>query len=330
LAVFYLPEPPLDFQALSDFRRLPDAEDAKFSPELRSAIRRARFQQDAMVELSEVTGERLADAPRVATSHDDPEAFAQSAREIIGVSLDVQREWPNEGRALNGWIGALEELDVLVLHAQGVALKEMRGFSISASKAPVIVLNGSDSARGRIFTLLHEFAHILLNNAGVCDLHERSAGSPTDDLEVFCNRVAAAILLPAEQFTAEPRLANPPASGRWDDTDLRALSETYSVSQEVVLRRLFGLGLTTWDFLQEKRREYLDAYLEQKKRESAGSGGPSWYRIHVRDFGRVYIKTALEAYYRSEITSSELSDYVEVKLNKLPKLEEELSKGSAA
>jgi len=33
---------------------------------------------------------------------------------------------------------------------------------------PVIVVNGSDAARGQLFTLLREYAHLLLH-AGLCD-----------------------------------------------------------------------------------------------------------------------------------------------------------------
>jgi Zn-dependent peptidase ImmA (M78 family)/DNA-binding XRE family transcriptional regulator/uncharacterized protein YjiS (DUF1127 family) len=330
LAVFYLPEPPRAFRALSDFRRLPDAKSAILSPELRLAIRRARSQREALIELREMTDEPLADAPRLDEAHDEAETFGKAARALLDVPLVVQYEWPNEGRALNSWIAALEERDILVLHAQGVALSEMRGFSISAPKAPVIVLNGGDSQRGRIFTALHEFAHILLNDAGVCDLHDRRTANASNDVEVFCNRAAAAMLLPADALRLESRLAKPPRDGRWDDEDLRALADKYSVSQEVLLRRWFEMGLTNWDFLQAKRKTYIEAYRLQKEREATSTGGPSWYRIHVRDFGRSYIRTALDAYYRADITSSELSDYVEVKLNNLPKLEEELAKGVAA
>ena len=47
--------------------------------------------------------------------------------------------------------------------------------------------------------------------------------------------------------------------------------------------------------------------------------------MRLRDYGRSYIRLALDAYHRDEINAAELSDYIEVKLNKLPKLEEELA-----
>lgn len=326
LAVFFLSEPPKDFQALSDFRRLPESEIGKLSPPLRLAIRRARFQQEAAVELREMTEEPMRDAPGLEVGTQNPESFGNAARELLGVPLTTQRNWGDEGTALNAWIEALEDLDVLVLHAQRVAVSEMRGFSISAAKAPVIVLNGADWPRARIFTLLHEFAHILLNDAGVCDLHDRRPDQATGDIEVFCNRAAAAILLPGESFDADARGIGVPSSGRWEDNDLWALAQRYSVSQEVVLRRLFSLDLTTWDFLREKQQEYRKVYEEQRSREGESTGGPSYYVMRIRDLGRSYIRTALEAYHRDEINASELAGYIEVKLNNLPKLEEALAR----
>ena len=65
----------------------------------------------------------------------------------------------------------LERVGVLVFQTGGVSLDEMRGFSISAEPFPVIVVNAKDSPRGRVFTLIHEFAHILTNRGGLCDLH---------------------------------------------------------------------------------------------------------------------------------------------------------------
>jgi transcriptional regulator with XRE-family HTH domain len=41
LAVFFLPEPPRDFQAMQDFRRVPGAEAGRWSPNLHSAVIRA-------------------------------------------------------------------------------------------------------------------------------------------------------------------------------------------------------------------------------------------------------------------------------------------------
>ncbi len=128
-------------------------------------------------------------------------------------------------------------------------------------RLPVIVLNGGDFPRGRIFTLLHEFAHVLLHADGVCDaLPRRQARGPTDEIEIFCNQVAAAALMPLDAFRAEPTLQDPPADWRWSERTISGLSEKYSVSQEAIVRRMYSVGLTDWSFLQEKEAEYRAGY----------------------------------------------------------------------
>jgi Zn-dependent peptidase ImmA (M78 family)/transcriptional regulator with XRE-family HTH domain len=330
LAVFYLPEPPVDFQPLRDFRRLPAAELGIQSPALHSAIRRAHFQREAALDLRALVGEPVSEAPRLMGAARDPEAVGHEARQLLNVDLQTQFSWDDPGRALRGWTEAIEELDVLVLQAQRIPTTEMRGFSVTEPEMPVIVLNGADYARAKIFTLLHEFAHILLNAAGVCDLHDRRVRNPTDDIEVFCNRVAAAVLLPAKELAKEPLLQEAPSGGKWSGETISYLAERYAVSQEAVTRRLYALNLASWDFLQFKIREFRAAYEEQKRledekrRAAKKPGGPSYYRMLIRDYGRAYTRLALEAYHRDDINASELSDYLDIKLNKLPRLEDEL------
>lgn len=329
-AVFYLPEPPRDFQPLRDFRRVPDAETKRLSPELQESIRRAHSQREAALELRELTDEPTRLAPKLDLASKDPEAFGAAARKLLGVGLGAQFDWATPGRALAGWTAALEDLDVMVLQAQSIETNEMRGFSISEETLPVVVLNGADAPRARLFTLLHEYAHVLLRASGVCDLHEGRGAKPGDDLEVFCNRVAAAILLPADVFRADPRVAAAPSNGEWPEETLRALSQRYGVSREVVVRRLYSLGLTTWDFMRAKTDDYRALYAEWRAREREKKRrGPGWHQIHVRDLGRPYVRLALDAYHRDDINASELAGYLEVKLNNLPALEEELVRAEA-
>jgi hypothetical protein len=98
-----------------------------------------------------------------------------------------------------------------------------------------------------------------------------------------------------------------------------------------VVRRLYTLDLTNWDFLQEKQAEYRAAYdafrEDERRRRSEGErpGGPGFYRMKVRDLGRPFIESALDAYHRRAITGSDLSEFLEIKINQIPRLEEELA-----
>ena len=67
LAVFYLPEPPKDFQALRDFRRLPGQVAGSQSPELRFEIRRAHDRREIALELCQELGEEPPTFPLTAS-----------------------------------------------------------------------------------------------------------------------------------------------------------------------------------------------------------------------------------------------------------------------
>jgi len=103
------------------------------------------------------------------STNEEPDALAEAARGLLGVSVAEQSEWVGEYDALNGWIAAFERSGVLVFQTGDVSLDEMRGFSLNERVLPVIVLNAKDSQRGRVFTMMHELVHVALSRGGVCD-----------------------------------------------------------------------------------------------------------------------------------------------------------------
>lgn len=319
LAVFFLPEPPRGFMPLHDFRRLPGAEGDGWSPALRLALRRAERQQRAVIELSALLDEEPSGRPSIEADTGDPERFAMSARSALGVTLEQQFSWRDRYKALAGWIAALEDAGVLVLQTSGIPLDEMRGFSIADPLVPVVVLNGSDAPRGRIFTAMHEWAHLLLNEAGVCDLHDQGDGAD-DAIERFCNESAAAMLMPANAIGSEPAVARAIGSSEVPDQVIADLAMRYSVSQEAVVRRLLSLGAGTWDFYMRKREEYREAYARQRAEEE---GFAPFHRVRVRDLGKAYVRLVLDAYHGDQITVSDVSDYLGVRLKHLPNIERE-------
>src|SRR4029077_13771241 len=199
----YLNEPPREFTiANTDFRRLPDAEAPAPSPGLLLEFRIAIMRRELMIDLSEDDDAgKFEHLNSIALSY-EPEATAQKVRDILGIDWPTQQKWREQYEALSGWRLAIEKLNVLVFHTShnGITFSpsEARGFSMSEAIFPVIVANGRDTPRARIFTLLHEFVHLLLNNGGLCDFRECSGVNTTEQrVEVFCNHVAGAVLVPA-------------------------------------------------------------------------------------------------------------------------------------
>lgn len=333
LSVFLLPEPPVRFSVPKDFRRLPGTDDHQWSRALHKVYQRAIDQQSIAVELIEEAGG--APSPEVPSSsvEADPEEAAAAARSTLSVPLTTQFAWRKPEEAFNGWLRAVEDLGVYVLRTSDVQPKEMRGFSITGP-VPVIVINALDWPRGQVFSLLHEFAHLTLREGGLCDLlePETSAGRR---VETWCNAVAAATLMPREQFVEEADLTErqrapqeDAAESTWSDALLRQLSGRWGVSEEAIARRLVTLNQAPLSFYRAKREHYQALWTEEReeeqRRRQAKKGGPPPYRMAVRDRGRPYVRLVLDAYHRDALSMSSVSNLLSLKVKHFEALEHEI------
>ncbi len=330
LALFFLPAPPTSPEPLHDFRRLPGMELAALSPELLREMRRARRRRAITIELLADLDLPMPDFPLRAVLGDDAEVVGARAREWLGVTLADQRRWQGEYQALAGWIAGLETRGVLVFQTGGVDLDEMRGFSLTARELPAIVVNAKDAPRARIFTLMHEFCHLMLDQGGVCDPARvgREGRTPDEQVEVYSNRVAGALLVPADVLLADPRVAAVEGAREWEDETVGALAGEFGVSREVILRRLLILGKTTEAFYERKRVEYLAQHAERtaRAREDGGFAPPS--RVALRDNGRRYTGLVLEALERERITPADATDYLGVRLKHLDDIAQALRRAT--
>jgi Zn-dependent peptidase ImmA (M78 family) len=217
----------------------------------------------------------------------------------------------------------LERQGVLVQQMVDVELSEARGFSISEFPLPSVVVNIKDSPRGRTFSLLHEVAHIVVRQGGLCDLDDTTPRT-SDDLfvERYCNAVAGAALVPARELLGS-RLLNNHASGVvWTDEELVALSADFGVSREVILRRLLDLDRTSEGFYREMREQFLEEYERARRQQGPGFAPP--YQVALASAGPAFAGLVLSSYERGTITGSDVSDYLGVRLKHLPRIERQL------
>lgn len=173
LGVFFLPRPPEGFETLRDFRRILGSEAAEWSAGLHDEYRRAHAQREALLEIAELDGSGPSRAWRLTSLPDDEERIAAAARAALEAAAPLSYPTPGADgyRHLGYWIGALEQLGVLVTQTRGgqVETGEMRAFSLYFDDVPVVTLNGADWPRGRLFSAMHEYAHLLLHTSGLCD-----------------------------------------------------------------------------------------------------------------------------------------------------------------
>ena len=320
IAVFYLPEPTSGYQPMRDFRRLRGDGAAGESPELAFEIRQANARREIALELIAALGEEPAEFPLAATMADDEEVLSAKIRAFLGIDIDTQTSWKPDYPSFNAWRAAFENAGILVFQAAGVSIEEMRGFSISDMPLPVIVVNNKDVVNGRIFTLFHELAHILLREGGICDLYD-DAG-----IEVFCNGVAGATLIPRESLISEEVVTSKSGDVHWSDHEIRAIANKYGVSNEVALRRILGIGRTTEHFYEIKREQFRRNYsfLANKKR-----GGPVTPHIKALSRnGHSFARLVLRNYYQDYITAGDVSEFLDVRLKHIPNIDAAIFKPS--
>jgi Zn-dependent peptidase ImmA (M78 family) len=256
----------------------------------------------------------------------DAEIAGTNLRRVLKVSLDEQRSWKDGRKAFNGWRSYAEVAGVMVLQTSDLTLDEMRAYSLYARTLPVVVVNRKDVPVARVFSLLHELVHLGLHTEGVCDLTTAVERPPEDQkLEVFCNAVAAAVLLPKSALLVHSIVTSHPASLAWDDQDIVQLARTFSTSREALLRRLLTLGLTSEAFYRQKREEYSIEYEARAPRK--GFVTPPADIISL--YGKPYVRLVLEGLEAGAVTTSDAADYLGLRLKHLPALSASLESDSA-
>lgn len=325
LAAFFLPAPPANCDEVLEFRRLPGPIPAQPSPALLWAVRQARYRRAAALELLEAEG-RVPPPPDLALDTiGSPEELGGRLREKLGLQLSDQ--FDAAGRGDYGVLGLVrylvESLGVLVFQSSRVSIREMRGICLPDPPLPVILLNASDAARAKVFTLMHEVVHLSLHMAG---LGRRGGDSPADprqdDLEVLANAAAAAALLPSTSLSGQlPANQRPFATAREAEQLANGLARKYGVSAETVLRRLVTIGVCSDSIYRECRV----VWESRNSPKGEGGGAVPQHVLTISRVGRPFARLVLDSVGSGRTTLSEAADYLGVKPRAFRDIESALS-----
>lgn len=278
LGFFFAPPPEQpDVPETADFR----GHDGEYIPaDITREMKRAEQHRDAMLDLDAVDHLRPELAPM--TWQSAPERAAQ-LRELFGLTPRFTPPESQQNQVFNFWRGLLESNGFLVFQTTKIPLESFRGLSIHHEVLPVIVLNGADSANGRVFTMFHEVAHLVNRTSGLCVLDEDV------NEEAIANNFAANFLMPEGLVRASLKPAASPVE----------LAEHVGASLRVSLLAA-GIRLRSLGILNEEQVEVVRAYSEelwQRSREAQKSKDgfvPPW-RLRYRDLGANYIGTVAHA-----------------------------------
>lgn len=305
ISIFYLQKPPTDFQPLTDYRVLPEqfAIDTEQVYRLNANIIEAYERREVLIELYELLEEVPPEVTLDIDRHESPVQIAEKITEFLEPNRSQLREANDPYAALKFWKQTIEAKGILVCQTSvnthlSVVLKTVRGFCIAQRPFPVIVVNPKDSPYGRIFTFIHELVHIALGESVIQNTNFEEANSPNlDPIEIFCNQVAAEVLVPENELLKRINLETL-------QEDLLGTSKFFHVSPEVIMRRLLTLEIISRRNYQTYRSRQLAKYRDAPRR----SGGAAPYPNRLLNAsGEHFARTAFTAYYEQKITRAELA-----------------------
>ena len=264
-----LSEPPMESVPIPDFRTVGNERIGRPSPDLLDTVyvcqQRQEWYRDFVRSLRQEPLEFIGSVSPAANVTET----AATIRRALGFDIEARRQMTTWTEALRRFIELADAFGVLVMVTGVVGNNnyrkldpdEFRGFALADGLAPLVFINGADTKAAQMFTLAHELAHLWLGQSALSDVSPVSV--PTNEVELWCNRVAAELLVPLAVLRLEYQAGE----------DLRGaldrLARRFKVSTLVVLRRIYDAGGLT-------QSELWRAYAQELERLRAiprASGG---------------------------------------------------------
>lgn len=318
VSAFYLPQP-MDEPALPKDYRGFSPKKSHISPNDRYLIRKTQFLQEISNELLNELDESLDPKINRVFLSDDFECVARYERTNFEITINQHKEWKDLWEALNALKKFIESKNIMIFQFS-FEERNIRGFVLKDMKPYVIVLNSTskEHVSARIFTLMHEYAHILLQESQSALCYPGDAPISGDnkeaEMERWCDNFAGCFLMPKEPFLKD-------FSSYLDYEHIRRLSNKYRVSKLAVLTRLLVLGEIKWPQYEEQR-DIINQEGFKSKEKSGGIGNKVTTTIRQR--GKKFCSLILESNNRNIITTNDAIEYLDIKLSNLNELKKEL------
>jgi len=258
------------------------------------AIRKVQVRQFALAELAELDESLGAPSLPQYQLADDPEKAGGEERNRIGFSIEQQLKL-STSRALMMWRVALETSGISVFVEE---LPDARGVSLYDTQFPAIILDQNEKhPAARLFTLMHEYAHLLLRQWGISDQN------PREPLERFCNQFAAAFLMPDQALRAvfalrQGELIEPTIS------ELENAGDDLCVSISALALRLQEKGYAPTGYYNRIVKTLTPP---TPRRQRRGEGGPPRKYIILAELGHHFTDSVLRTLEHGHISRFDAS-----------------------
>ncbi|MDR2508344.1 MAG: ImmA/IrrE family metallo-endopeptidase [Candidatus Accumulibacter sp.] len=290
IGYLFLPQPIEESLPIPDFRTLADRTITRPGPNVLDTLYLCQQRQDWYRDYARMTALPELDFIGSVTTGNDSVMVADAMRTKLHLSTEERQQLPNWSEALRHFIAKVEEAGVLVMASSIVGsnshrkldVGEFRGFALADNLAPLVFLNAADSKAAQMFTLAHELAHLWLGKSGISDTE--TGRLPDQDIERWCNAVAAELLIPMSLIREayQPDLPVP--------EEIQRLARQFKVSTLVALRRLFDADFINETSLWQNYRKEVER-IRALNRET--SGGGNFYRTLSARTGKRFARAVL-------------------------------------
>jgi Predicted Zn peptidase len=278
LGYFFLKAPPKEDISLLDYRTIDSVELQNPSRNLVDTIHDMENIQEWMknhlirqdtAKLNFVGSEKHS-----ANSHD----IADKMREKLNLSTQWFTKVHDTWDAFKHIRRQAESLGILVM-MNGIVgnnthrkleISEFRAFTLVDDYAPLIFINTNDSYNAKLFSLIHEMAHIWIGESSFFN-DRYGAAKNVNQLEILCNEISGEFLVPQVLFLKQWN-QQPTEAGI--DERINSLSSYFKCGTTVIARRALINDLITINqyeiIASEAVRLYNDKQKEKKEKEQGG------------------------------------------------------------
>lgn len=310
IASFMLSKPKTEKPKPKDYRLLPEKKD-QFDKKTLFVLRKARHLQSLAKELSININYEIKTKLKKAKLSDNPESIAVYYRDLFQITEDKQKKFRDAYKFFHHLRDILEELNIYVFQFS-MPIEDARGFVFADEEPHVIVVNTKDTIEARLFSLMHEFAHVLLGESAI-DIPDPSLSSK-NKMEKWCDEFSASFLLPKNIAV---NLFESNKNNITSKATLKTISNKYKVSKAMLL-----VNMNRFNYISNQDlKKILDIKPKQQKDEKSSGGGgiPSDKKI-LSEVGNKFVSLVANNFDKEKITYADALNYLSIKSKKFNKL----------
>lgn len=270
LGYLFLNDPPNEQLALMNFRTIDSTDFTGPSRDLIDTVHDMELVQDWMSNYLRREGHEPWQTYHMREF--DKLRLAKVVRDRLAISVDWYNNTADSRTSFKYLRDKIEETQILVIlngivgnnTHRALNLLEFRAFTLMDEYAPLIFINGTDSINGRLFSLLHEFVHVVLGKNSL--FNDLGNNFHVSKLETICNAVAAEVLAPDEVFIKEWAKRSENES----QEIIRDLAKIFNCGEMVIARKALDHRKISREFYSEFNNLVKAMFIKQKEKKSGG------------------------------------------------------------